>query len=48
MIMILFLDNKIVLLVLRDWCGDDEESVAVMVRGCLWSQALTLIRIINR
>ena len=46
--MILFIDNEIVLLVLRDWCGDDEESVAVMVRGCLWTPALTLIRIINR
>ena len=34
--------------VLRDWCQDEEEALAVLVRGCHWTEAVTLVRNISR
>ena len=30
--------------VLRDWCHDEEEAVAMLVRGCHWTEAVTMVR----
>ena len=34
--------------VLKDWCQDEEESVAVLVRGFQWTQSVNMVRNMNR